>query len=368
MSDEKMTSIPELDKNLVIETEIDKPDIKFYDVRRPPFDVYGFYNYETEPEFHRMPTDIAAATSDRVAWFERECTGGRVRFSTDSPYIAISVEYIYLGRNSHTPLEATGGFDLYEDFPNSISESRFIKAFQPPYATDNKFEQVTSFSSAKKRYFTLNFPIHSVVKNLYIGISDAATLEGGAKYRNKRPIVVYGSSIVHGTGPTRPGLTYTNVLSRRLDLDFMNLGFSGNAKAEQAIVDYMSELDMSIFICDYDYNAPDADYLQRTHRAMYDTFREHKPDTPYIMISKPDAAGSMNSYARRDVIIDTYRHARELSDKNAYYIDGEMFFLGRDENDCTIDGIHPNDLGNSLMADGIERVLRKILAGGNYLN
>lgn len=359
----------EVDKNLVIETQIDKPDIKFYDVRKPPFDVYGFYNYETEEEFHRLPTEVGEATSAGVAWLERECAGGRVRFCTDSPYVAISVEYAQLGRNSHTPLEASGGFDLYEDYPDGIAESRFVKAFQPPYSTDKRYEQVVSFSSAKKRYFTLNFPLHSVVRNVYIGLSDSAYVVGGAKYRNRRPVVVYGSSIVHGTGPTRPGLTYTNMLARRLDLNITNLGFSGNAKAEQAIVDYMCEMDMCIFVCDYDHNAPNTEHLQKTHKAMYDTFREHKPDTPYVIISKPDFINSpSNAALRRDIIMDTYRHARELGDKNIYYIDGETFFLGRDENDCTIDGVHPNDMGNSLMADGIESTLRKILSAKNYLD
>ena len=359
----------EVDKNLIIETKIDKPDIKFYDVRNAPFDVYGFYEYKTEPYFHRLPTEVGIATSGGVAKLEKESAGGRVRFSTDSPYVAISVEYELLGRNSHTPLEASAGFDLYEDRPGSIAESTFTKAFQPPYDTDKKFEQVVNVGEPKKRYFTLKFPLHSVVKNVYIGIAESASLEGGAKYRNKKPVVVYGSSIVHGTGPTRPGLTYTNVLSRRLNLDITNLGFSGNAKAEQAIVDYMSELDMCIFICDYDHNAPNPEYLQKTHKPMYDTFREHQPNTPYVMISRPDFVPHINaSCDRRDVIIDTFRHARELGDKNVYYIDGESFFLGHYENDCTLDNCHPNDLGNSLMADGIECTLRKILSSTDCLS
>ena len=117
MSDEmnKFQAPAEVDKNLVIETEIDKPDIKFYDVRRAPFDVYGLYKYETEEIFHRLPTEVGLATSGGVARLERESAGGRVRFSTDSPYVAISVEYELVGRNSHTPLEASAGFDLYED-------------------------------------------------------------------------------------------------------------------------------------------------------------------------------------------------------------------------------------------------------------
>ena len=368
MSDQIKNEYIEVDKNMLIQTSIDKPDIKFYDVRKPPFDVYGFYEYKTEPYFHRMPTDVGEATSPGVSRLEKECAGGRVRFSTDSEYVAIYVEYELVGRNSHTPLEATAGFDLYEDYPNGLTRPKFVKAFQPPYGIDKQYEQVVGTGGGIKKYFTLNFPLHSVVKNVYIGVQETAYVGGGLKYRNRRPVVVYGSSIVHGTGPTRPGSTYTNILCRRLNLDVVNLGFSGNAKAERAIVDWMADLEMSIFVCDYDHNAPTVEHLQNTHRAMYEIFREKQPNTPYVVISRPDGEGAGSVAARRDVIIDTFRYARSRGDKNIYYIDGESFFLGRDENDCTIDNCHPNDYGNSLMADAVESTLRKILESGDYLN
>ena len=368
MSDQVKNEYIEVDKNMLIQTSIDRPDIKFYDVRKPPFDVYGFYEYRTEPYFPRMPTEVGEATSAGVARLEKECAGGRVRFCTDSSYVAINVEYELVGRNSHTPLEASAGFDLYEDFPGGLGRSRFLKAFQPPYGTDKHYEQDLGLGSNRMRYFTLNFPLHSVVKNVDIGIQGDATIGEGMKYRNRRPVVVYGSSIVHGTGPTRPGLTYTNMLCRRLDLDVVNLGFSGNAKGEQAIVDWMAEQTMSIFVCDYDHNATSVEYLQNTHQPMYDSFRKKQPDTPYVVISRPDGEGAGSMAARRDVIIDTFRHARSLGDKNIYYIDGESFFLGRDENDCTIDNCHPNDYGNLLMADAVECTLRKILESRDCLN
>lgn len=370
MSEEKKipTQGVEVDKNMIIETKIEKEDIRFYDVRKEPFDVYGLYEYRTEPIFHRLPTEVGEATSKGVAKLERECAGGRVRFCTDSPYVAISVEYEVLGRNSHTPLEASGGFDLYEDFSNGM-ESRFVKAFQPPYPTDTTYEQCVDVGEVKKRYFTLNFPLHSVVRNVYVGLADSAMLEGGLKYRNRRPVVVYGSSIVHGTGPSRPGLTYTNMLTRRLNLDVHNVGFSGNAKAEPAIVDYLSEMEMSIFVCDYDHNAPTVEHLLATHLSMYKRFRQSQPNTPYVMISRPDVLKHPTACPKfRNVIIDTFRYAREQGDKHVYYIDGESFFLGKVENDCTIDGVHPNDMGNSLMADGVEQTLRQILSEGNYLD
>ncbi len=360
----------EVDKNLIIVSSIDKPDIKFYDVREAPFELYGFYEPLTEPFFRRLPDEVAEATSDGVKRLSAESVGGRVRFATDSEYVAIKVEMLSVGRNVHTPLQASAGFDLYEDYLG-FGDSRFVKPLQPQYKTENGYEQVLDIAKSRKlRYFTLNFPIHSCVKNVYIGLQEDASVAAGLKYRNRRPIVIYGSSIVHGTGATRSGLVYSNMLIRRLNMDIMNLGFSGNAKGEDAIIDYIASLDMSIFICDYDHNAPNPEHLRTTHRRLYDRFRESHPDTPYVMISRPNIANYKVSSPelRRDIIIDTYRYARSKGDKRVWYIDGESFFLGDNENDCTIDAVHPNDLGYALMADGIECVIRRIMAECNCLD
>lgn len=360
----------EVDRNMIVATSINKTDVKFYDVREEPFDLYGFYDPSNQPCFCRLPNDVGRAVGEEVYRLSKESVGGRVRFATDSEYIAIKVEMIAAGRSSLTPLEASAGFDLYEDYPD-FGESRFIKSLLPDYKMSNGYEQVQEVGERKLRYFTINFPLRSCVKSLYVGIQDDASLTHGAKYRNIKPIVVYGSSIVHGTGATRPGLIYTNMLSRRLNMDIFNFGFSGNAKAEDAIVDYIAGLSMSIFVCDYDHNAPSVEYLRNTHQRMYDRFREKQPDTPYLIISRPNVAtfkGLGDPYERRNVVIDTFRHAKEQGDKNVWYIDGEGFFLGRNENDCTIDSIHPNDLGYSLMADGIECEIRRIMASCDCLN
>ena len=50
-----------------------------------------------------------------------------------------------------------------------------------------------------------------------------------------------------------------------LDFDFINYGLSGNAKAEKEVAEYLSKIDASVFILDYDHNAPDVDYLRKTH-------------------------------------------------------------------------------------------------------
>ena len=350
----------EVDRNMAIETSFPETDVRFYDVRKPPFDLYNLYCPETEPIFHRLPFDVAAATSAQVAKLEREPAGGRLKFTTDSKYIILRAEYEVIGRNTHMTLEMTAGFDLYVDDPDS---TRYIAPFLLPYKTQDSYEQIVRFEgNRRERSYVIHFPLHSVVKNVYIGIQEDATLKPGRKYRNDKPVIIYGSSIVHGTAATRPGLCYPNMLSRRLNMNCINLGFSGNAKAELPIVEYMRELPMCMFISDYDYNAPNVDYLRATHQRMYDLVREKNPDIPYIMITKPNTATRPNDYiARRDVVIDTYRHARAKGDKHVYFIDGETFFIGKYEDDSTMDGVHPQDLGFSLMADKIESVMRRAM-------
>lgn len=55
-------------------------------------------------------------------------------------------------------------------------------------------------------------------------------IETARPYRDLPPVVYYGSSITQGVGVSRPGNCYEAMISRRFHLDFINLGFSGNAR------------------------------------------------------------------------------------------------------------------------------------------
>jgi hypothetical protein len=67
----------------------------------------------------------------------------------------------------------------------------------------------------------------------------------------------------------------------------------------------------------------------------------------------------LESVLRRNIIFETYQKALSEGNKNVYYIDGEAVFAGPYKNACTVDTIHPNDLGFALMADAIESMLKK---------
>ena len=247
-----------------------------------------------------------------------------------------------------------------------ISLKYDYRAYLPPMGFKDEYESEVKFNSKKLRYITINFPPYSRVTELLIGIKDDATLGEGLKYKDVPPIVYYGSSITQGGFVSRPGNGYQNMICRRNDIDFINLGFSGSGKAEDAMIEYLASLDMCAFVCDYDHNAPSVEHLENTHYKLYEAIRKAHPDVPYIIISKPDFDSNYDtSIPRRNVIFDTYRKARANGDRNVYYVDGASIFRGPYEDSCTVDGTHPNDLGFALMADAVEAELIRAFSQNN---
>lgn len=366
-------NLGEVDQNMISASgEADENGFCWFDVTGQPFALYGFYANDPKTPFCRLPEDVAEATNPGVARNRLHTAGGRARFSTDSSRIAIRVEMPYMTHYSHMAMTGSASFDLYLDDdhfeygPKGVG-SRYVGTYKFDVNATGGFTSILKLNGSKIRHLTLNFPLYSPVAKLEIGIDSGSRLGEGVKYSDALPVVFYGSSITQGACASRPGLSYEAQISRRLNLDYLNLGFSGNAKGELPIVEYMAELSMSAFVCDYDHNAPDAEYLRNTHYRMYQKIREKHPDIPYVMLSRPDVDAGDNyedTLLRRQVVEDTYRYAREAGDRNVWYIDGEGIFRGADEDSCTVDGVHPNDLGFVKMADSIGRILRRAMRKG----
>ena len=356
-----MNDISKIDPNMRVETKLALEDVKFYDVREDPFEVYGLYNYKKEPVFKRLPDEIGLNVNHGVSHLYLDTAGGRVRFSTDSQYVAIKALVPSIYQTRTMSLISCAAFDIYVDDPVT-GESRYRKCIGPTFESTDSFEGVLHFNTRQLRYFTVCFPSYNHVDTLYIGLQQDATVGEGMKYKDIPPIVYYGSSITQGACACRPGNIYENIICRQLGIDYINLGFSGNGKAEDTIVDYMCTLPMSIFVSDYDHNAPNAEYLRNTHLKMYQKIRAAHPDIPYIMLSKPDYDNLQKleeNIDRLNVVCDTYRYAYEHGDRNVYYIDGSSIFRGPYEDMCTVEGTHPNDLGFALMADAIGATIRR---------
>ena len=348
----------EVDLNMVA-GEPDAAGLVWFDAAEAPFKLYGCLSANP---YKRLPEDVAEATNNGVRRNNFHTAGVRVRFSTDSARIGVRVKMPYVTHFCHMPVTGSSSFDIYED---TAGGSRFISAFKPDVSSTGGFELTNKLVGGKRlRKLTMHYPLYSPVDRLEIGLEAGSVLGPGAEYLPLKPVVYYGSSITQGACASRPGLSYQAMITRKLNIDHINLGFSGNARAELPIVDYMAGMEMSVFVSDYDHNAPNADYLLETHLRMYERIREKRPDLPYVMVSKPDFIFNENdSVKRRTVIEDSFRAARARGDRNVYYIDGDGLCRGAYEDSCSVDTTHPNDIGFMMMAEGIGRVLTHILRG-----
>lgn len=349
-------NISEIDANFKVETNIDKTDIRFLDARQDPFKIYGVF-YESGM-FRRMPESVAATVSPAVLRLHANTAGGRVRFITDSPYVAIKAKMGSICRMSHFALTGGAGFDLY--IGQNGEDVRHIKTFVPPYDMQDGYENVHTFAGPGVREITIHFPLYSEVCELYIGLSESATVSAPTPYRYEKPVVYYGSSITQGGCASRPGMSYQNIISRRLNCDHINLGFSGNAKAEVEIAEYIKGLDMSVFVYDYDHNAPTLRHLQETHERMFRIIREANPELPIVCASRPKVRLSKSDQERLEIIKTTYETARSKGDQNIYLIEGcKLMELAGTEG--TVDTTHPTDFGFASMAKAFGDLLETLL-------
>ncbi|MBQ3547645.1 MAG: hypothetical protein IJA44_04135 [Clostridia bacterium] len=145
-------------------------EVEWHDVRQEPFMLHGFYEPLREPHFRRAPDEVAFASSEGIGKSAKQSTGGRVRFSTDSEYVAIRAKFLDVTRVPHLTLLNSGGFDLYID---GEFGSRFVKEFLMSYDFKEKYEQVLHLENAEMRSLTINFPIYSIVESLEIGVVQA---------------------------------------------------------------------------------------------------------------------------------------------------------------------------------------------------
>ena len=358
--------IETVDKNFIVATDIDEPNIVWYNAK--DLSLHGVFYSETEKRYLRLPQEIAKTVSDSVAFLNTCTSGGRVRFRTNSSYIAIRAVMNLAGGLPLMAKTGHSGFDLYRDFEG---QDRYFFTFIPQDAkSDGYLSGVKTYGELTD--YTINFPLYNGVQELYIGLKQDAILQNPTPYRYPAPIVFYGSSITQGGCASRPGNSYQGFLSRRLHADFINLGFSGSGKGEKEMAEYIATLPMQLFVLDYDSNAPSEEWLQNTHYPFFKIIREKNPTLPIVIISHPSALHRVyyeckadsswgNFENRKNIIFNTYQKAKNNGDNNVYFIDGKEIFQGEEWDAVTVDGIHPNDLGFFRFAQTLEKTIKPLL-------
>jgi len=351
--------ISKIDRNFAGE-ELKYEGIKLYDVRNGAFGLYGLYKPYEKDAFKRLPYDFAKKLNSSIQELYKHTSGGRIRFKTDSTRILVRSILPHIVQFDHMPKTGVSCFDLYIDgkYKNTFRHG-FLHGLKEVELSEQMYDSNLTLGEKKMRDILIHFPLYNPVDNVFIGLDEDASIEPADEYTYKKTIVFYGSSITQGGCASHPGNSYVNIISRRLDTDVLNLGFSSGCIAETEMAEYISELDMSVFVYDYDHNAHSAEYLEKTHERAFKIIRNKRPELPIIIVSAADSV--CGTEKRRDVIYQTYTNAIQAGDQNTYFVDGSKIYeeVGRDY--CTVDDIHPNDVGFLMMANSIENVIEKII-------
>ncbi len=343
----------EVDPNFLTDNMV-KDGMVFFDAKTEPLKIYGV-SYENEL-YRRMPEEVARSVSQGVYDLHTNTAGGRVRFKTNSKKISITVKVPRVVLRPHFAPTGRSALDMYETVDG---KERYSGTFISYTGVFESFENTVTRDNSELRNITINMPLYNDVSSLQIGFEEGSVILPPDPYKTVKPVVFYGSSITQGGCANRAGNSYQGFLSRWLGFDYINLGFSGSAKAEDTMIDYIKGLDMSAFVYDYDHNAPTVAHLEATHEKMFKAIREAHPTMPILMMSRPKFYLNNEEKQRLEIVRKTFENAKNSGDNNVYFIEGpKLMELAGDEG--TVDGCHPTDLGFFSMARAILDVMKKI--------
>ena len=344
----------QFDPNMLVNPRIEREGMKFYSIDDEPFRIYGVWR--DGDRYSRIPRHTAEGVSVGVGESSSNTAGGRVRFTTDSPYVAIHARLADLYQFTSMAFTGTCGLDVYDG-------TSYVGTVRPSVETMSEtLEEIFYLRGKGQHTVTVNLPLYCATCELFIGLDGSASLCAPEEYKYERPVVFYGSSITNGACASRPGMTYEAIMARELDFNHHNLGFGGLAKGEAAMAEYIASLDMSAFVLDYDYNAPNPAHLAETHERFFRTVRAAHPKTPILLVTGPRFKYSADREERKAIIKATYDRAVSDGDSNVYILFGDSFF-GDVAGDFTSDGTHPTDLGFWCMAHAMAPTLKKMLEG-----
>lgn len=316
---------------------------------------------ETEKYYDRLPAKAKGVVRDVVWNLSRNSSGMVVRFATDSP--TIKVRYKLSNPKLAIPnMSAMGvsGVDLYGQLPDG--RWSWVACTRPD-KQEMDVVLVTGLKPGHRAYMAY-LPLYNGVESLEFGVN-AGNWFVAQPPRAEKPIVFYGTSIVHGASASRPGMTHPAIIARRLNKPFINLGFSGNALMEPEIASLLTELDPAVYVIDALPNMIPTLVKERAENFLR-KLREAKPKVPIVCVEDRtygDAPFLQSRRDRNDGSRVEFKKAYEKLIKEGMtglsYVEGEQL-LGSDY-EATADGSHPSDLGFWRQAEVIEPAVRKAL-------
>lgn len=354
-----------LDKNMAFETS-NSDNLKWLDPWESPIYLAGFPWFSKDKVFCRLPIEPTHPVREPVEALSYCTAGGQIHFRTDSTRLELDVELSAPANMYHMPATGQCGFDCYISTPSG--EIKYYSTTRYDHTEADYRSALYEDLEPKMRDVVINFPLYQGVERVKIGLDIDSKIEAPTPFTTDKKAIFYGTSITQGGCASRPGMVYTNILSRWLNLECVNLGFSGNGRGEPELAKLIGEIeDPACLVIDYDGNCPSAEHIQDTLPNFIDIYRSVYSHVPIVVISRIRYAKYAHSEEvrqerrrRRDVQYKIVNEFKDKGDDNIFFIDG-VTLLGEHFEEMTVDGVHPTDLGFLKMAEGLSPILKTIL-------
>lgn len=314
---------------------------------------------ETRPKLIRLPERCKDRVREPVWNLAKAPSGARIRFATDSTELGIRARFPHLGHMNNMPRVGQLGIDVWVDG----------EYWRPlfPAGDEADFEQVAFEGlTAQCREICLYLGLYAPVELQAIGLSDGASVEAPAPFAVENPVAYYGSSITQGGCASRSSMSYQAIVSRALNVDHVNLGFSGNGRGEPEVAEAMAEIDASCFVMDWAVNCATVEEVEERYAPFLETIRASHLETPIICVTPIFSTNEVLSpetakqEPMREVIRAAVRERIAAGDRRIRLVEG-YDLLGPDDREGLVDQSHPNDIGFMSMARGLQPHLGAVL-------
>ncbi|PVD51020.1 hypothetical protein DC498_16495 [Terrimonas sp.] len=345
---------------------------KWFDPAQSAFPVIEGRGWQAELKdaYDRFPAKAEQTVRKEVWKLSKNAAGEYIRFTTNASEIV--VRYIVSGGKNfdHMPSTGVSGVDLYVQ--DNADNWHWVRA---AYKFGDTIEyRYSGFASpAPVKEFRLYLPLYNTPVWLNIGVPETNTFSA-LPVNKEKPLVLYGTSILQGGCASRPGLAWTNILGRKLNMPIINLGFSGNGRLEQPVIDLINEIDAKLFVLDCQPNLVDKKQypepeLENRIRNSVKSLQSKHPATPILLAEhccgfpavNLDSASANRYIWTSEVMANTFSKMKKEGVKNIYLLTAKD--IGFDM-ESTVDGTHPNDIGMMKYAEAYEKAIRKIFSTG----
>lgn len=336
--------------------------VDWYDVQQWGIEGRGFG--DTESYFDRLPARAKGTVRDAVWSLSRHSAGMAVRFKTTSP--DVHVDYKLRSQNLsmfHMPATGVSGIDFYGRVEDGSDRWVQVTRPQQQHVVARVFGGIDP-GPEDGRLYTAYLPLYNGVEKLLIGVKQGATFTPLLP-RAEKPIVFYGTSIMHGACASRPGMSISAILGRRYDMPTINLGFSGNGRLEMELAELMGEIDAAVYCVDCLPNLQPMQVAERTI-PFIKRLREIQPEAAIVMVedrwftnSRFFSSTRTRHEGNQKAFLAGYQALVKAGIEGLHYLKG-VELLGEDGEAAT-DGSHPNDLGFMRYADAYANVLDPLL-------